>query len=130
MDYNFTTKCEVCGDEYDNYMRTFYIEEKGKRTCVCLKCRKRLSAGKYAFTNHIPAFCDGGDLVTRIFENEQQLKDFVLSRADKDQIVTISDFDIVEVDKTKEFWWVRGSVSKEIDLPNFYDALKELGYKY
>ena len=130
MAFTFTTDCEICGEEYDNYMRTLYVEEKGKRTRVCWKCRNKLSQGKYTFTNHIPPICDGGDLVTRIFENEQQLKDFVLSRADKDQIVTIHGVDIVEVDKTKEFWWVRGSVSKEMDFPNFYDVLNELGYKY
>lgn len=125
----YTTKCENCGNLYDNYMRTFFIEEKGERKCVCLDCRNNLRKGKIWYTNHIPTFCDGGDLITRIFDSIEDLTDFVLSKTDNDDIATFSDYTIVYVRKNRNYWWVRGYVSHKIDLPTFNETIKKLGYK-
>lgn len=127
-EFYFTAKCENCGEEYDNYMRTLFIEEKEKRTCVCLDCRNKLSKGKIYYTNHIPAFCDGGNLVTRIFDSVDELKQFVLNQADEKEIVTFDDYTIVEVRKNEKYWWVRGFVSHNLDLPDFHKTLVDLGY--
>lgn len=124
----YTTKCENCGNLYDNYMRTFFIEEKGERKCVCLDCRNNLRKGRIWYTNHIPAFCDGGNLITRIFDSIEDLTDFVLSKTDNDDIATFSDYTIVDVRKSRRYWWVRGYVSHKIDLPTFNETREKLGY--
>ena len=124
----FTTKCENCGNLYDNYMRTFFIEDKGEKKRVCLDCRKNLRKGKIWYTNYIPTFCDGGDLITRIFDSIEDLTDFVLSKTDNDDIVTFSDYTIVDVSKSKKYWWVRGFVSHKINLPTFNETREKLGY--
>jgi hypothetical protein len=124
----YTTKCENCGNLYDNYMRTFFIEEKGERKCVCLDCRKSLCKGKIWYTNHIPTFCDGGNLVTKIFESVADLADFILKKTDADDIATFGDYTIVDVSKSRKYWWVRGYVSHSLDLPTFNETIEKLGY--
>lgn len=124
----YTTKCENCGNIYDNYMRTFFIEEKGKRKCVCLDCIKNLRKGKIWYVNYIPTFCDGGDLVTRIFESVAELTNYVLEKTDADYIATFEDYTIVDVSKSRKYWWVRGYVSHSLDLPKFNETIEKLGY--
>lgn len=125
----FTAKCEKCGEEYDNYMRTLFVEEKGKRTCVCLDCRKKWIKDRFWYINHIPPMCDGGNLVARVFDSLEELQKFVVNNTAENDIATFSDYNIVDVRKDKEFWWVRGGVSHKIDLPDFNETRKSLGYK-
>lgn len=56
---DFKTTCQICGKEYDNYMRTYYVEKNGEKTRVCRECRNKFCKGKFVYTNHIPDFCDG-----------------------------------------------------------------------
>lgn len=124
-----TVKCENCGNNYGCYMRTFYIQENGIKKCVCNDCRENLRKGKIWYTNYIPSFCDGGDVVTRIFDSIEQLNEYVNSKTDKDYIATFDDFAIVDVNKDHSEWWVRGFVSEKINLPEFYETIDKLGYK-
>ena len=124
----FKTTCEVCGKEYDNYMRTFYINKQNKRTRVCLNCRNELSEG-YIYTNHIPAFCAGGDLDTYCFPVEEQLLRHIHKNTIKNYIACMdySDGIIVDVCTTEKFWWVRGySNLSQGKLPDWKEKVKEL----
>lgn len=126
-------KCNICGRNYSNYMRTFYVENKGEKTLVCNECRKETTYGKISYTNYIPTFVDGGDIVTKIFETKQELKDFILKDTDEEDIATLKidttvenfskivpEYTIIDVVKNEQDrWYVRGWVSCEIDLPKF-----------
>lgn len=126
--YDFKTTCQLCGKEYDNYMRTFYVEENGTKTRVCLDCRKELCHGKHVFTNDIPAFCDGGDLISRCFSTEKELLDYIFSSTRDYNIACMSsDGTIVDVSKENKFWWVRGySTLKPGTLPDWKAMVKNL----
>ena len=107
--YDFKTTCQICGKEYDNYMRTFYVEENSIKTRVCLDCRKKLCHGKHIFTNHIPPFCDGGDIISRCFNTEKELLNYILSSTRNNNIACMSDDGtIIDVSKEEKYWWVRG----------------------
>lgn len=125
----YTTICENCGEEYINYFRTFYVKENGIKRCVCEQCRNDLRNGKIWFTDHIPAFVDGADLLTIIFNSIEELTKHIVSETDSDFIATYSDGIITDVNKNENHWWVRGYVSHEISLPEFYETITKLGYK-
>lgn len=125
----FETKCKLCGKKYNNYMRTFYVEEYGKKIKVCMECRKIFCRDKYVYTNHIPPFCDGGDLVSHCFKTEKELLEYILSNTDDNYICCMDEKDgaIVDVKKDKKYWWVRGfSNLKSESLPNWKSVVKEL----
>lgn len=124
----YTEKCENCGDSYDAYMRTFYVEEKGCKKCVCLDCQSKLKKGKIWYTNYIPNFVDGGSIVTRIFGGLKEMEKYIHNDTLKDFIATISDYCVVDVCKTRKEWWVRGYVSHKINLPTFNETREKLGY--
>lgn len=124
----FKTTCQLCGKEYNNYMRTFYVEENGIKIRVCSECRRAFCIDKYVYTNHIPAFCDGGDLISHCFDTEKELLDYVLSNT-TDKYICCMDNDgtIIDVSKNEKFWWVRGYSSLKQDaLPNWRDKVIEL----
>lgn len=132
---DFKTTCEVCGKEYDNYMRTFYVESQGLKTRVCTQCRSKLCQGQHVFTNYIPLFCAGEDLVSHCFSTELQLlrfinsnTKFINSNTKEDYIACMSnDGTIVDVSKNKKFWWVRGfSTLRPGSLPDWEEKVKEL----
>lgn len=123
----FKTTCKLCGKEYDNYMRTFYVEENGIKIRVCTECRGSFCRDKYVYTNHIPSFCDGGDLISRCFNNEENLLEYILSNTKEEYICCMGDDGIiVDVSKNKKFWWVRGYSSLNNGLPNWKNKVKEL----
>jgi hypothetical protein len=70
-------------------MRTFYVQtgENGIKIRVCTDCRKKFCQDKYVYTNHIPPFCDGGDLVTHIFQTEDELLAYIESNTKEKGIV-------------------------------------------
>lgn len=105
----YTTTCQLCGKEYDNYMRTFYVQEKGIKIRVCSDCRSAFWRDKYIFTNHIPAFCDGGDLVSHCFNTEEELLDHIVSKTRENYVCGMDQTGtIIDVCTTEKFWWVRG----------------------
>ena len=124
----FETKCKLCGKKYNNYMRTFYVKEYGKKIKVCMECRKEFCKDKYVYTNHIPPFCDGGDLVSHCFKTEKELLEYIQSNTKDGYICCMGeDGAIVDVKKDKKFWWVRGySNLKNGALPNWESVAKEL----
>ena len=124
----FKTTCQLCNKEYDNYMRTFYVKENETKIRVCLDCRKAFCRDKYVYTNHIPTFCDGGDLVSHCFETEEQLLNHVISNTKDDYICCMDEGGtIVDVCKTKKFWWVRGFSSLSYgQLPNWKAVAEEI----
>lgn len=109
-------------------MRTFYVEENDIKIRVCLECRKAFCSDKHVFTNHIPAFCDGGDLVSHCFNTEEELLDYILSSTIDCYIACMSDDGtIVDVSKNEKFWWVRGYSSlKPGSLPDWRIIAKKL----
>lgn len=125
---DYKTTCQICGKEYDNYMRTFYVEENGKRTIVCIECRNEFCKDKFVYTNHIPDFCDGGNLVSHCFKTEEELLQYVTSSTDENSICCMGyDGAIVNVSKSIKAWWVRGfSTLSKGTLPNWRDKVKEL----
>ena len=105
----FTTTCQFCSKEYNNYMRTFYVQTSSAKIRVCPECRRAFCRDKYIFTNRIPAFCDGGDLISHCFETEEQLLEHILSETKENYVCGMSsDGAIVDVCTTEKFWWVRG----------------------
>ncbi len=130
MEFIHTAKCELCGKEYDDWMRRYYVEYKGQKTCVCSGCRHKFVQDKYWFINYIPAYCDGGDLVAKCFDTLEELREYIVSNTKENQIATFNNGWIVDVYTTKEFWWVRGSVSHKLDLPSYHNTLEDLGYKH
>ena len=126
--YDYKTTCNICGKEYDNYMGTFYVKENGIQIRVCLECRKIFCHDKHVFTNHIPVFCDGGDLVSHCFDTEEELLEYILSSTRDGYIACMSnDGSIVNVSKNKKFWWVRGySTLNPCALPDWKSTVNKL----
>lgn len=130
----FTTTCQICNKEYDNYMRTFYVQEKGIKIRVCPECRAAFCRDKFVYTNHIPLFCDGGDLITHCFETEEQLLEHILLETEKRYInrekyicCMGSDGTIIDVCTTEKFWWVRGYSNLTYgQLPNWETIAEEI----
>lgn len=124
---DFTIKCELCGDSYDNYMRTFKVGNK----VVCQSCweKARVQAekdGKFWFFPHIPSFVDGGDMILEIFDDSKSL----LSRLKKipkcgDKLIGSDDNTIMTISKNKKDWWVHGYTNglKLLNLEKFEDLI-------
>ena len=123
-------ECEICKEIYDGYSRTLYIQDDTGKKCVCQDCRDKLIKDKIWYKDYIPAFCEGADLVTRIFSNVQDLLEFVKNNTEEQFIATIDEYNtIVDVKENKEIWWVRGFVSNKLNLPDFDETIKKLNYK-
>lgn len=126
----FTTKCEVCGKEYDNYFRTFYVEEKGIKTKVCSHCGTELLKNKeYVYHKEIPTYVDGADLVYKVLDSEEEALNYIKENTEENYIACMSRTGnaIIDVCKTEKFWWVRGYVklTKGV-LPYWEDVAEEL----
>ena len=89
--------CEICGNKYNNYMRTMYIQyskNDNDRKCTCLECwRKEAIVKPYRYTNEIPMSCDGGDFITRVFNTKEDLLQYVLDNTDDGYIACMDDDD-------------------------------------
>jgi hypothetical protein len=124
----YTTTCELCGKEYDNYHCTFYIqEENGNKIKVCMRCRKSYCENKkYTFMNHIPNFFDGGVCTTICFNTEEELLKYIEDNTKENYIVCMADDgDIIDVSKQGKGWWVRGySTLTPGKLPNWRGVAK------
>ena len=125
--------CEICGNKYNNYMRTLYIQyskNDNDRKCTCLECwRKEAIVKPYRYTNEIPMSCDGGDFITRVFNTKEDLLQYVLDNTDDGDIACMDDDDntIIDVNANRKFWWVRGyAILDKNDLPNWKDKAIEL----
>ena len=130
--------CEICGNKYNNYMRTMYIQyskNDNDRKCTCLECwRKEAIVKPYRYTNEIPMSCDGGDLITRLFNTKEDLLQYVLDNTNDGDIACMDDDDntIVDVNANRKFWWARGYANLDKSaLSNWRDKERELyGEKY
>lgn len=124
----FKTTCNICGKEYDNFMRTFYVEDSGIKIRVCLECRSKYCRDKNVYTDHIPPFCDGGDLISHVFKTKEELLQYIVSSTTNNNICCMeNDGTIVDVNKNEKFWWVRGFSSLDKgSLPNWKDKVREL----
>ena len=125
--------CEICGNKYNNYMRTLYIQyskNDNDRKCTCLECwRKEVIVKPYRYTNEIPMSCDGGDLITHLFNTKEDLLQYILDNTDDGDIACMDDDDntIVDVNAHRKFWWVRGYANLDKnDLPNWKEKAIEL----
>ena len=125
--------CEICGNKYNNYMRTMYIQyskNDNDRKCTCLECwRKEAIVKPYRYTNEIPMSCDGGDFITRVFNTKEDLLQYVLDNTDDGDIACMDDDDntIIDVNANRKFWWVRGyAILDKNDLPNWKTKIIEL----
>lgn len=125
--------CEICGNKYDNYMRTFYIQyskNDNDKKCVCTECwRKEAIVKPYRYTNEIPISCDGGNLITRLFDTKEDLLQYILDNTEDGDIACMDDDDntIVDVNANRKFWWVRGYANLDKnDLPNWRNKAIEL----
>lgn len=124
---DFISKCKICGKEYDNYMRTFYIQysnNENDRKCCCQECWHREAHKKpHMYTNHIPTFCDGGDLITRLFDTKEELFCWIVNniKTDENDVLCCShDGNIITVNKKIKHWWVHGfSTLEQGDLPDW-----------
>ena len=128
--------CEICGNKYNNYMRTLYIQyskNDNDRKCTCLECwRKEAIVKPYRYTNEIPMSCDGGDFITRVFNTKEDLLQYVLDNTDDGDIACMDDDDntIIDVNANRKFWWVRGyAILDKNDLPNWKTKIIELKLK-
>lgn len=124
----YTTTCNLCNKEYNNYMRTFYVQENKTKIRVCPDCHRAFCRDKYIFTNHIPAFCDGGDLVSHCFNTEEELLDHITSETRENYVCGMNqDGTIIDVCTTKKFWWVRGYSSLTYgQLPDWKSIANEI----
>lgn len=126
---DFTTKCEVCGNSYDNYMKTFKVGGK----VVCPSCWKKARVqaekeGKFWFFPHIPAFEDGADMTLEIFDDLKSLS----SRLKKipkhrDKLIGSDDNMIMTISKNKKDWWIHGYTNglKLLNLEKFEDLIAD-----
>lgn len=117
--------CEICGNKYNNYMRTLYIQyskNDNDRKCTCLECwRKEALVKPYRYTNEIPMSCDGGDLITHLFNAKEDLLQYILDNTDDGDVACMDNDDdtIVDVNVNRKFWRVRGYANLDKnDLPN------------
>lgn len=124
----FKTTCQFCNKEYDNYMRTYYIKTSSAKIRVCPECRTAYCRDKYVYTNHIPAFCDGGNLVSYCFNTEEELLDHITLETRENYVCGMSqDGAIIDVCTTKKFWWVRGYSNLTYgQLPNWETVAEEI----
>lgn len=131
---DFLETCDICGEKYDAYMRTFWVQcssDNKDQKCCCPKCWSEQAELKpHRYTNHIPTFCDGGDLITRLFDTKEELISWLrenLNIKDNEELCCSNDGNIITVNKDKKFWWVHGySTLKKGDLPYW----KETAEKY
>ena len=132
---DFMSKCEVCGKEYDSYMRTFFVQnsnDESSKKCCCRECLNKEAAKKpHRYTNHIPSFCDGGDLIIRLFDTKEELiewlKDNLNYSKDTEELCCSEDGSIITVKKTEKYWWVHGfSTLEKYDLPYWREVVIKL----
>ena len=125
--------CEICGAKYNNYFRTMYIQysnNENDKKCTCLKCwREQAVIKPYRYTNHIPDFCDGGNLITILFDTKEDLLKYILQNTKDNKIACISENgdEVIDVNTDEKYWWVRGYANLDKnDLPNWRDKVIEL----
>ena len=121
---DFTTVCEVCGNSYDNYSRTFKVGDK----VVCLNCWEKArvqaeKAGKFWFFS-LPSFVDGGNYTLEIFDDSKSL----LSRLEKipergDRLIGRDIDKVMTISKNNKNWWVHGYTNglESLNLEKFED---------
>lgn len=126
----FKAKCEICGKEYDNYMRTFYIQysdNDNDRKCCCSVCKcNEIISKPYKFTNYIPDFVDGGNLITRLFDTKDDLVKWLNKtyNNENEELCCSDSGTIVIVDKKKRQWRIEGfSNLKKGDLPDWEETV-------
>ena len=125
----YTTNCEVCGKEYCNYHMTLYVLKNGVKTKVCSECSSKLLENeKYVYTNHVPTYCDGANSVSRCFDTEEELLQYIREIAGEKYIPCLgSGNSIVFVYKNEKEWRVPGfSTLGAGKLPKWEDVVKEL----
>lgn len=126
-------KCELCGIEYDNYMRTFKVNGK----IVCNECftsegKKINNSGKFYFYPHIPSCCEGCDVNMEVFDNIpdllNRLKEYeeygTLAVDNCDEEADVSNY-VMTVSKDGKHWWVHGFTNAKLNLPNYESLIKQ-----
>jgi hypothetical protein len=117
---DFHTHCEYCGEQYENYMRTFKFEGK----TICQKCVRDKLNGKNWYVNHVPNFVDGADLKYRVFDEAADFLLFLDERGkEDDEEFQLSDNTLMVFSEKRNWWWVVGFINAN---PSFID---ELGLK-
>ena len=126
----FKAVCEICGKDYDNYMRTFKLKVRNSVKTLCHDCfkteLKRIEqSDKFWFYPHIPGFCEGCDLQLEVFDSlaelSKKLKEFkqygTLATDDADNPPTF----VMTVEDNGEHWWVHGysNGAKALNLPDW-----------
>lgn len=130
----YKSTCSFCNKEYDSYMRNYFVqfeENTATKREACPECWRRFGkVTKYRFTNHIPAFCDGGELVTMMYEDKDKLIDYLNRRYKNDTNIICMDKNsgnIVTVSTDKKYWWMYGYSNLDAgDLPHWKDKVIEL----
>lgn len=135
MEFCDKRKCELCGKEYEGRMRTLYIQHYNNpnKVCCCGEClHKETKKKPHSYTNSIPAYVEGGNVITVLFDRKDDLisyiKNNVFDEAEKEkgEICIGDDGKIVYVDKTRKWWWVSGfSTLRHGDLPNWREKVIE-----
>jgi hypothetical protein len=123
--YTESAICEICGKKYNSHMRTLYIQytnDESDIKCCCPECwQKEAQTKPHRYTNHIPAFCEGGRLITRLFDTKEDLIGWLKNTfANENDVLCYGDTGaIVIVNKNENFWWVKGfSTLSKGDLSN------------
>ena len=125
-------KCELCGVEYDNYMRTFKVNGK----IVCNNCfnseiKKINNSGKFYFYPHIPSSCEGCDVNMDVFDNIpdllNRLKEYeeygTLAVDNCDEETDVSNY-VMTVSDDRKHWWVHGFTNAKLNLPDYESLIK------
>lgn len=125
----YTITCELCGRKYDARCGTYYYQEGNDKTTRKRKCRycKIPLSGEYRYANHIPAFVEGGNYITYVFDSKDDLTKFILENT-REEFIVCTDCEncIIDVSTKRKYWWVRGYVNIAIDLPNWKEKVIEL----
>lgn len=126
-------KCEICGVNYDDRVRTFWIQyssDNNDKKCTCRQCwDKETKLKPYHFQNHIPNCCTGGDLCRHLFDTKEDLLKFILDDTNDGYVACMcrEGNEIVDVGLTCLDWWVRGYATLDKGtLPYWEDKVTEL----
>lgn len=117
--------CSICNKKCDNYDYSYFVREYNKESSeVCRKCQGKIERkSNYYFRNHLPGFVSG-KIETIIFNNKNELKEYLLSLNNNDNWnICISADHIIKINNNGDQWWVLGYYysKTKLDLPKFED---------
>lgn len=121
-------KCDICGKKFDDNNESYSIKKNNENELnVCSDCfGVFINTFEYVYKKYTNLFPFNKITQARSFSTRNELLIYINSLPFEDETIAINkDREIIVVNKNREFWWIKGAVTCELDLPDFDKTVEE-----